>query len=407
MLNTVSRLIRVGLVCSAVIVAAGVTQPAMAQRARMMGGGMEVGTNPITQRSLDAYAKLLGMDEAQKEAASDLLKGYREQHTKAKEAMEAKVQAGQETMRDTGDWQAGAKEMREAGFKYRGEVETLEKTFVTDLQTLLTTEQMGKWDGVERHRRREKHMRVHFYSGAAVDILNVADRQGIAMDTPELKELRSQYEMDLDRRLLDWEKRAKEAEDDMRKDESGMNMQAQMDAMNKMGEVSKQIRDMNRDFAGRMMATMAPEQKAKFEKAFNERAYPRIYKRVHTQEQLEAAGAFTDLDAGQKESLKSLREQWERDSAPLNKAWVDETIKTEDEGGGTMGVMMRQFSSEGGDKGNDLKKIRQDRKELEERVGTRLKELLNPTQRERLPSKKPSDRNPWEEMFGGADDDEE
>lgn len=408
-LNRASTFLRSAAVAGAVLVASvAFTPEAHAQR---MGAQMDIGTSAVSKRSLEEYAKILGLDDTQKEAATELLTAYREQLKTAREARDAKLETMMDDMRDSGDWMGMQKKMTEEGMKFRDEFKRLEDSFTSDVKALLTEKQAEKWSAVERHRRRDLHLRFQFYTGAAVDVISVANRSGTMLETPEFKDLVSQYETAMDNQLKDWEAKGKEVEDEIKKDQDNP-WAAQQKAMEDMGGVSKQVRDINRDYANRAMAMMNDEQKSKFEAAFNERAYPRIYKKVFVTEQLDAAAKLEGLDTTQKEEVTRLRDQWAKESKPLNASYAQAVVAEEDEDGGMFGSMMKRFGGMGGQNGDKkesaVKSAREARKALEDRISNRLKEVLTPAQREKLPRKKPGDlNNPFGDLFGSGESDDE
>lgn len=403
----VQRGVRAALVSVALVVGiAGVAQEASAQRGMM--GQFDIGTSPVSKRSLEEYAKMLGMDDTQKEAATDLLTGYREQLKTARESRDSKIESIMEEAKDSGDWMGMQKKLQGEGMKFRDEFKKLEEGFSSDVKALLTPKQMEKWGDVERHRRRDLHLRFQFYSGGAVDVVSVLSRTGTGLDTPEFKDLLSQYETAMDTQLRDWEARAKSIEDDMKKDADNGGMQGPMKAMEELGAVSKQVRDINKDFSGRVMAMLSDEQKAKFETMFNERAFPRVYKKVYVQEKLEAAAKLDGLDTQQKETVSQLQDQWTKESKPLNASWTQAIVAEEDESGGMFGSMMKRFGQQEGDKkGANVKEAREARKALEDRISKRLDEVLSPQQKEKLPKKKPGSMDMFGDMFGAGPDDED
>lgn len=398
-----ARLARAAVISGAVLVAAAGV--ALDARAQGMGAQFDIGTSAVSKRSLEDYAKMLGMDDVQKEAAADLLSGYREQLRAAREARDAKLETLMEDMRDSGDWMGMQKKVTEEGMKFRDEFKKLEEGFTSDVKALLTEKQLDKWPDIERHRRRELHLRFQFYTGGAVDVVSVVNRSGTAVDSPEFRDLLSQYEVAMDNQLKSWEEEGKKIEEEMKGDTANV-FAAQQKAMEDMGKVSKQIRDLNREYANRVMSMMNEEQKGKFEAAFNERAYPRVYKKVFVQDQLDAAAKLEDLDTTQKETVSMLRDQWSKESKPLNAAYAQAVVAEEDESGGMFGSMMKRFGGmNGGDdkKGGAVKEARESRKALEDRISKRLAEVLTPQQKEKLPRKKPTDMNPWADMFGTPD----
>lgn len=409
-----------GVVVSAVGGAVTLTeQQAHAQRGRMMRGGMGGQTVPqIRTRSIDDYGKLLGLSEEQLEAAKTLHSGYRDTIKAANDEMEATMERAQEEIAD-GNMQEFGKKMMAANRQVLKATEAAEKQFFEEFKLLLDEKQTEKFGLVERHRRREQFLRFGFVSGAAVDLADLASRSGADVSGEEMRTLLEQYQADVDRHLLE----VKKVSDEMMKAMQDENADAfamqgeMMGRLEEMGKPYREVRDLNREYAGRLGQMMNEEQRKGFEKKFNERAYPRVYREPHAIKQLEAALKFDDLQGDQKERLTTLKSRWERESANLNKEWAAAQTGAEDKMGGALQVMIAGFArggmggGGGGDESEELKKLneaRDARRELERSVEDTLKDILtDKSQRDRLPKREPRGNDPFSEMFGGGDDEED
>jgi hypothetical protein len=394
-------------------------QTAHAQRGRMMrGGGMGQTTPQIRARSIDDYGKLLGLSEEQLEAAKTLHLGYRDTIKVANDEMEATMERAQEEIAD-GNMQEFGKKAMAASREVLKATEKAEKQFYDEFKLLLDEKQTEKFGLVERHRRREQFLRFGFVSGASVDLADLAGRSGADVSSEEMKTLLEQYQADVDRHLVEVKKVSDEAAKMMQDENADMfRMQAQMmERLQEMGKPYKEVRDLNRDYASRIGQMLSDEQRKAFEKSFNQRAFPRVYRDPHAIKQLEAALKFDDLQGDQKDRLSTLKARWERESANLNKEWASAQTAAEDSMGGALQVMIAGFSRGGGMGGGggetpeELTKLnaaRDARRELEKTVEDALKDILtDKSQRDRLPKREPRGTDPFAEMFGGGDEEEE
>ncbi|MFO0831983.1 MAG: hypothetical protein U0637_09080 [Phycisphaerales bacterium] len=378
-----------------VAVAGGVAlpvSPALAQvRIAMSTSSGRGSMSAIGRSSFKDYGKLLGLSEDQVQSATELFDGYRAAFKTAKDENDAKMQSISENMQESGDFQASIKEMQEQSGRFSEASAKLEETFMADLKALLTDKQADRWPAVERHRRRENGLRMGFYSGAGVDLLSMVAKMGADPGTPEFSALMEQYEVEMDRRLQENERKMGDAAKEGGKADA-FDFAAQQEQMKKMGESSKTIRDLNRDYVKRMGGLMDGEHRGAFEAEFNRRSFPDVYKETYTEQCLKAAATMPDLDTAQKEAVANLLSQYQKDAGPLNESWSKAINKAEEDAGGSMLMEMNKWS--GGGQKEDVKKARADRKELDSRVAKRLDELLTPTQREKLPPKKPSEDGP-------------
>lgn len=389
----------VGLgVGSAVFVPA---QQASAQvRIALSGGRGGASMSPISKSAFRDYTKLLGLNDDQVQSGQELFDAYRAAFKVAQEEHQGKMDSIQEAMRDTGDFQSSMKDMQEATTAFSEKSSGLEASFMGDLKAILTNAQTEQWPAVERHRRRETGLRMGFYSGAAVDLISMVEKLKVGPGTPEFMALLSQYELELDRRLQDASRERADIAKDAEKNDP-MDFGAQQARMKKMGESSKVIRDLNRDYVNRLGAMMGAEQRSVLESEYKKRSFPSVYDESHVEQCLKAAAGFADLDTTQRETLATLLEQYRRDIQPLNEAWARAINDAEEDAGGSIAMEMNKWN--GGGASEDVKKGRSDRKELDAKFKERLESVLSSAQRERLPSKKSGDgdRGGFQIRIGG------
>ncbi len=379
-----SRLVRA--VIAVVVGVSALTAPeARAQFGGMMGSGMEVDAS-VTKRGLDAYAKILGLDADQKEAARELLNGNKAANKTMREEFQAKMKALTEKAQENQDWSVFQKEMPALGKEMGEKVEKVEKSFFDDLKALLSPEQEGKWSKVERHRRREQYLKFGLVSGMSVDLVDALEKSKVDLaKSTELSEIADKYEVDLDRMLVEYKNYA-EGEQKKMMDDPQAAMTKWQGFMKDIQDKGRSVRDLNRDFARKMSPLLSDEARATFTNEINRRSFPKVYKPSYTTQAIAAAAAFPDLDAVQKESVNELKTRYEKDLTVKNEAWSRAIEAQEEKVGGKLSVMMTAW--QGGAEGKEaVTEARKARKELDESSLDKLKELLKEEQRNKLPTK--------------------
>lgn len=367
----------------------------------------------VSKRSLEEYSELLGLSAEQKATIKTLHEGYRAAVDAMNEEFEGKQEAIQEKARD-GDMSVFQKElpelMKEQAEKSRG----LTKQFLDDMKATLTPEQSEKWPSVERTRRRETGMIGGFFSGADVDLVSLAKSEHVDVSGAGVIDAIEAYETEMDQKLKEIEIQRSE----MRKmdDKGGAITIAVVDdgggakvsgdnRLKVIAEQSKMLRDINERHVQKIGAALSDEDRAKFEQAFERRAYPRIYKQAYAMDLLEAAGGMDDLSAEQQAKIAAARQQYESRLKSLNQTWEESQRTAEEVSGiGGMGLMMMGFG--GGDKGDEaskarkaLNEARKARRDLDKATEKKVRDALNADQKDRLPQKRQDD---GEEGPGGV-----
>jgi len=341
----------------------------------------------ISKPTLDRFSKILHLDKDQSDSAAALYDGYstafrtatRDFTTESRRIREADAPKSPELAEHTA-----------AAFKAKTDRQAaLEKSFLSDLRALLTTDQEKSWPSVERARRRELVLRG-VISGESIDLIQIVDSLRLTPDesTPLAEPLTS-YELDLDRALLD--------KDRILKDEKPF------DALNEFNSVSLMkrttqtrdfgltIRDLNDRHARQIEATLPEPRRAAFRTAVHTAGFPSVYATSHGSKLLAAAAKLADLDPAQREKLESLRKTYERDLAAANAKLEEATRDFETSkqsivmtmnSGGTMQVMLGKFED------NPILKAAGVKRDLDTKLREQLEKLLRPTQVDALPDSK-------------------
>jgi hypothetical protein len=345
------------------------------------------GGGQISKTSLDRYAQVLGLDDAQREMARTLHDGYAEAYQAAGKDRRDQMSALMRSSEETGDRTVFRDKMPEVMKTYRQRTDELEKSFLGDLRALLTTEQAASWPKVERMRRREVGLpRGSGLAGEGIDLTEVA--RALDLKVEGLSATLDQYELDLDRaiqdRLAEMQKFA-----DVRPGPDPMRMDAMQEMMAKSRELGAKIRDLNQSYARRIESLLPDSAKPAFSTEMRRRTFPQVFREPHTMKQYAAALGFSDLTTDQRASIEADKASYDRDLAAANDRWIQAIMDSEKDGQSGMvslgdGQMMRMSFGEEPGPLNDARKAR---RELDERFRDRLASRLTKAQQERLPKR--------------------
>lgn len=365
------------------------------------GGGMGGAEQepPFNSKMLARYSDVLGLDEAQREAATALLEGMQAEHQAIGKKMREKmdeVRAEFQESRDPSVFQnklPGA--MRELGTA-RGK---LEQGFVSDLKSLLTPEQEVKWPSVARSIRRERTMGQGRLAGEGVDIVRLVEDMKLPAEVEaKIRPMLDQYETDLDRPLSERNDLQTQARN------IGPSDQAALEKIRDQArEARVRIKEINERYARQIQPEMPSNLADQFKAEFEKRSFPEIYSASHTADSAQAALAFDDLSAEQKATIESIRESYERDAARLNDQWARSLEAWQKSPDGYRASLMPNVrmlaSGENGQPADPTAEPRLARQELDKKALEQIKGVLTDSQRERLPRRQDRRRG-MPEMMG-------
>jgi hypothetical protein len=362
-----------------------------------------MGLDAISRRGSEKYAQILRLDADQKEAAGMLFEGYMEGLRETTKSFQASMESMQSKMQE-GDFSAYQKEMPALMKKYQESMERLQTGFFDDLRSLLTDAQAERWPKLERYRRREELMQYGFISGAAADLVAIADRLKLDPESnPTLAEPFEQYEVDVDKPLLALKQATEEMQEqqmEAMEDFDPGNPADMMEQAQKMMEIlmghARTVRDINRQHERLIVALLPPEQAAEFRREFNVRSFPSVYRKSHATKAIAAAEKFGDLTEEQRQALAGVRSAYERDAAPLNDKWANEIEKKDNSSAG--GVFDQMWMGGMNDDDDPVTLARKSRRELDDQTRDRVVAILTEDQRARLPEKGHVPDNPWEQF---------
>ena len=368
----------------------------------MFGGG-DMFAPSIDSRELDRYEQILGLSRDQRDLVRDLFDGYQQEFRAAATGIREKMEAAREqarAQREAGGERAGGgqggaafSEIRDTMTQFRTQRDKMEQGFFADVQAVLTPEQTALWPKVERTRRRERTMQRGLMSGERMDVMRLVDEASVTGETrATIAPLLEQYEMDLDRALVErnkvYDDGLGEAMANFRGPEDAQNPEALARAQRLMTaarDASVRVRDTNRRYARQVMEALPAEQRPAFERAIKQASFPGVYRATRTSRELTAAAGFADVDATQRQAITELTTSYNRQLEVLNDQLA--TATEQNEMSMTVERLVRRFGRGGGGGGDDdpAADLREKRRELDRTTTDGLRKLLTTEQVERLP----------------------
>jgi len=363
----------------------GSTTPAEAQP---RGGGMMMGMGRLTEpdvssKDIESYAALLSLTEEQKAAANELLLSYQQEFSAlAEQVRQIRDGARQEfeETRDPAVWQDLMPRFEELG----EEKKALESSFLEDFRLLLTPEQDALWPKLERMRRRDRTLsQGGIVSGETVDLFKVIEESKLSEETTAaLSAVLEQYEMDLDRALIERNETYETGMARGMQNWRDQDFESMEENFAKARDAAIKLRDINRKYARQIEGLLPEESRAEFNRKFKEASFPRVYAKTYVTRAFEATDGFEDLTAEQREQIRAMREAYTRELNAIN----EKMAAAIEEGELTRGVRDMMGMGPGG--GNEAtREGREARRELDRATEEKLRALLTEEQQARLPER--------------------
>jgi len=391
--NRKARSIGAALVLGASALLASVPAHSQAQMG-MMGLGGEMGEMlkpAVSSRMLKQYGDILGLSSEQKKAADELLVAYQADYRDSVSRLEEVYQAIQDEAQDSGDYEVYESALPSAMIKFMKKTEKLNKGILEDIKALLDQGQTARFPAFERALRRKSSFKLGMEGVSKMDLSETVS--GLGLDqaaTTSLAAVMDQYEVDLDRQLVAHDKMFRETMEEMIKlIEEGKKPQDDPEKMMKMmkdfSESGKKLTEINDKYARQIQPQLPEAAQKEFDYQIKLAKYPQVYKKSMATRFIDAAEKMTDLDAGQKEGLKTLKESYARDADAANTklAGIIDEVRggmSEEMGGfgGGGAWMLRQNPkyTEG----------MEARKALDTKTIEAVKSLLNDEQKKKMPN---------------------
>lgn len=364
---------------------APVTAQGVRVTSRMTMGGPG-GSGEVSNRSLDEYIAILGLDSDQQAAAKVVHEGYVVEFRRASDTRRQALMEVQRKAEDTGDQGMFMEKLPVIQKEFAARSKSIEAAFFKDLRDLLTPDQDAKWPGVERARRREVGLRGQSLSGAGVDLVSLVKRQGLPADAmAALAEPLQQYEIEIDRVLQEAEK-LRESSDDMDMSK-GLDMAKLQERSKAWRDIGVRLQEINERTRSKLDGLMPELSRVAFAQAYKAASMPLVYRPARVLREVDSVLKMDDVTPEQKEKLAAIKAGYTRDAEGLNNAWASAIKASEanDQAGAAValpggGQMMMKMD----DDPDDLKKARTARSDLDDRTAAALRAIMTAAQRERL-----------------------
>jgi hypothetical protein len=377
-----SRLLRLaGAVVACVLAAAPVASGQMGAMRAM--GGMQ--RPNVTPRQVQEYATLLGLSEAQRKAAEELVSAYSTEYLAAVKRLEDITKSMQEEFTSTGDMEVFQNVMPDVMKKFQRRIEALEKTLLDDLKSLLDAGQLERWPEVERTHRRKTTISWGSVSGESLDLVEIVD--GLRLSDAEkapVAEILGHYAIDFDRELVARNRLLAQQMDEMWEGMMNQDFDKMVQRFKELRDAGRKIADINSRYARQIEGALPTEKQEEFDKAVKLHSYPRVYVKSYADRVIEAAEALPDLDQAQREGLRGIKEAHEREAGAANEKWAAAILESEADETNPMAA----FGGFGQPKEGPLKDARDARRAIDDRTVDAVNDLLTESQRAKLPDKK-------------------
>lgn len=388
---------KAALIGAVLLAVPGLTaSPASAQGFRMAQGAGG-GAQTVSAEDLKVYGRVLSLDDAQQQAAEALHGAYVAERDKGEKDMRDQFRKLRDEFEDTRDMSIWQNKIPDITNTYAKQSKDLDKSFLSDIKSLLRADQAANWSTLERTHRRRQGMSGGMLAGESVDLVATVEALSLAKPPAELADTLDRYSAELDSAL---QERSRQRED------LGKQMQAvgrgggmpDFQVMEKLGtdmrKAGLKVRDINDRYAAMLRSAVPADKQAEFDTKVKKARYPSVYADSHTLKSLDAAAKFSDLDDTQKPGVQDVRESYLRDTEGANDRLTQAINQAEADGGGDamFGGMARWMSGGGGggrgEEGDtDLVKARKARREIDRAALDKLRALLNESQIDRLPER--------------------
>lgn len=368
----------------------------------MAGDAADVGpaamfSPTIARRDLERYEEHLGLDEEQRALAGALFDGYVESHQQAADA----ARRAMERMREqaANDDEGAMEDLGKVFEQFHRTAEKAEAQLLDDLRALLNAEQTERWPAFERMRRRDTQLRHGSLIGEGLDLIRLVGDLGMNPTPETVAALLERYEFEIDTAIQErerlQERRAKAmseaAEEGRGAGPDPDRMQEFQELMEEMRRGGQQVQSVNRRYATKILAALEQPWADRFEQAFRGACHPQVFRKTGVQRTLDAVSRFDDLTPEQRTKLEEVQRVYERELEPLNRQWMEEREKAEEEGqaglfGGVVAIAGGEgdhFVQLGGTE--QEREVYQKRRELGQRIAEQINGILTESQRVRIP----------------------
>lgn len=344
----------------------------------------DANTPGVGARQFKQYAELLNLNPDQRSAGEELFSAYERDYRTISKRMQEINKAIQEEYDNDDEIDVWREVWPKVIKNFLKRTEKLDKGFMDDLKALLDAGQQSRWPQVERLHRRQTTLNHGTRAGEQLDLIELV--QGMRLDPAVMQSvnpLLEQYAIDLDRELAARDKFMDSSMDRFFEIWMNWDQEKMKQLYSEMNKLSQKIVDVNHNYARQIQGTLPPDVQEAFDLRVKQQMFPRVYRKTYATRVIEAAQKLADLDPGQREGLKGIRETFERESAAVNDKWaagLEEQDTKRRENPNPWGW--------GGDDDPKIAEARKQRKDLEKKTVDSISAILTAEQRKKLPDRK-------------------
>lgn len=364
----------------------------------------------FSSRDIAVLIRVLKLNADEEAAVRALYDGYvTALHAKG-EAIRAQIADVVERAEAIGDssLMENSREQQEA---FARDAAAMKKGFLDDLHALFSREQESRWPIVEREIARMKQIGNGRLFGESIDLVNMIERVvPEAAKDPQVLEQIEAYAVAMQKALA-----AREEYLAANGDEFQSKVQSDPAAAERLWKdgfrLRAAVRDLNTKYVAAIKALLTPEQADKLDTAFFDASYSRLLSPGRGEAYLREAAKLDDLSVKQKAVIDEIVKAYEpRRRELLKRMAVIETQYEADDMPRELAVKLGKV--QGPDAGNwwngklylpqdhALRRIRQERYELDSSAKKQVKAILTAEQRTKMEAQEPpyarfEDWSPW------------
>ncbi len=356
------------------------------------GGGGRGGfaqTTILNEKQVEHYYDMLSMTKDQREAAGSLYEGYRDELKRLQEQQRTMMDEARQKFQQDQD-PSVFQDMQKKMTELRTKQEDTQKSFLSDVKSLLTPDQTSQFDKVERAIRRDTTMRRGRMSGEGVDLIEFVSSQKWPDELKSLvRPALDAYEEEIDRALVLRNAAYEKVGEAMRAAFQDGDRNAADGAIKAAREASQKVRDTNRKYMRQVMDLIPESERTSFADAFKRASFPDVYRPSLASQSFEAVLGFSDLTTEQKDKIVVMQGAYDKKMSSLNDRLAAATEEMENNFDLQRGMQMMRGG--GGDEVTN--EIRTDRRELNTQALDELKKVLTPEQVARMPKPDPQSQD--------------
>jgi hypothetical protein len=369
----------------------------------------------VTKADFQSYVKILGLGKDESAAAETVyaqrLANYEAKGKPLQELISEALKGLGDSIRrgQPGEQPANLAELEKAAKEIQAERDAMAKGVMEDLKALASTEQLERWDKVERAARRNVLMRSQgllMVPGALVDVPGALEaalaKKGVEPPSETDRE-RIARALEAHETALDEQARAMQPVDELMRsagfggDTDPEKQKVMMKAMGDGWLIAEKVRLAHEAAVKTIGTTLTDATRAAFMDEYHSRAYPMIYRTFHGEKVMDAAAGLPDLSDEQRQTITAMRDEHAakmREMRPKAAAQMVEQQKVQAQ---MMSAKDDEARMKAMEKMSEAYREDQRRamKEADKEVVKKVRAMLSEAQRAKLP-KRPKPNLPFE-----------